>query len=187
MMFAKRIFLVFILTAVATTVGVAQSRRGWGNKTVTGATVNASTSSREEAAPNKLEGTWRAIETFPDTSAFKVLFTFSAGRDEKNGTTIHSDELFLTGGPSCLPTQGVWKRTGDRTFTVTDEGFCFDPSSSPIFLPVGKLTFKSSITLNERGTAFDGIMHVEAFDPNGVSVFMTDGTLHGDRMAAEAP
>jgi hypothetical protein len=185
---ARKTFLALAIIAIACTLVTAQTRRGWGNKTVPGAAANASASNQPgDEAPNKLEGTWRAIETFPDNSAFKVLFTFSAGRDEKNGTTIHSDELFLTGGPSCLPTQGVWKRTGDRTVTVTDEGFCFDPFSSPIFAPVGKLTFKSTITLNARGTAFDGPMHVEAFDPNGVSVFMTDGVLHGDRMQADAP
>src|SRR5689334_22756540 len=143
----RKTFMALTIVAIMCALVSAQSRRGWGNKTVAGATPNAGGSSQgNDDSPNRLDGTWRAIETFPDNSAFKVLFTFSAGRDDKNGTTIHSDELFLTGGPSCLPTQGVWKRTGDRTFTVTDEGFCFDPFASPIFAPVGKLTFKSTLT-----------------------------------------
>ena len=187
----KKICLTLLITALATVAASAQTRHGWGNKIVKAPTpnINSKAAKPNDDGPNdKLTGTWRAIETFPDNSMFKVLFTFSAGSDDKNGTTIHSDELFFTGGPSCLPTQGVWKRTGDRTFTVTDEGFCFDPTSfNPIFAPVGKIQFKSSLTLNNQGIAFDGPMHVEAFDEGGASVFSADGVLHGERMKAEGP
>jgi hypothetical protein len=187
----KTFCLTVLITALTASAVSAQTKHGWGNKTVNG---SAPTNNSKPAPPaaddspkDKIEGTWRTIETFPDNSAFKVLFTFSAGSDDKNGTTIHTDELFFTGGPSCFPSQGVWKRTGDRTFLVTDEGFCFDPFSSPIFGPVGKIQFKSALTLNPQGTALDGPMHVEAFDVNGVSVFTTDGVLHGERMKAEGP
>lgn len=187
----KRIYFILFAMAVTIPVATAQTRRGWGNKAstkVAPAANNAPNQAAEDDGPkNKLEGSWRATETFDDASVFNVLFTFSAGRDDKNGTTIHTDELYLTGGPSCLPTQGVWKRTGERTFIVTDEGFCFDPFGSPIFAPAGKLSFKSAITLNRQGNAFDGTMHVEAFDVNGVSVFATDAILHGERMRAEGP
>jgi len=187
----KKLFLILLATTLSVVTAAAQSKKGWGDKTVGGlpganAKVNAPNQSADDGPKDKIEGTWRATETFPDNSVFKVLFTFSAGRDDKNGTTIHSDELYLTGGPSCLPSQGVWRRTGDRTFVVTDEGFCFDPFGSPIFAPVGKIQFKSAITLNRQG-GFDGNMHVEAFDVNGISVFTADAVLHGDRMRAEGP
>jgi hypothetical protein len=184
------LFLIFI--ALTVTTATAQSKHGWGNKTVSGLKGNAGPKAKnqdpgDDGPKDKIEGTWRATEAFADDSVFKVLFTFSAGRDDKSGTTLHSDELYFTGGPSCFPSQGVWKRTGDRTFVVTDEGFCFDPFGAPIFAPAGKIQFKSAVTLNRQGSAFDGTMHVEAFDVNGVSVFTTDAVLHGDRMRAEGP
>lgn len=187
----KTFCLVLLSTVLTVTSATAQSKHGWGNKTVGGlpgvnSKMNPANQSADDGPKDKIEGTWRATETFPDDSVFKVLFTFSAGRDDKNGTTVHSDELYLTGGPSCLTSQGVWKRTGDRTFIVTDEGFCFDPFGAPIYAPAGKIQFKSAITLNRQG-GFDGTMHVEAFDVDGVSVFTTDAVLHGDRMRAEGP
>ena len=183
----KKLCLTFLITALAAVAISAQPRHGWGNKTVNGPNAAKPAGKPDDGSPNRLEGTWRAFETFPDNSVFKVLFTFSAGRDDKNGTTIHSDELYFTGGPSCFPSQGVWKKTGDRSYVVTDEGFCFDPYGSPIFAPVGKLQFRSAITLNDQGNAFDGPMHIEAFDPNGISVFSADAVLHGERMKAEGP
>jgi hypothetical protein len=192
-MFARRIFLMFIIIAMMATVVTAQSKRGWGNKTVSGAvpSANANTNAANQAADDgpkdKIEGTWRATETFDPQDIFKVLFTFSAGRDDKNGTTLHTDELYFTGGPSCFPSQGVWKRSGDRTFIVTDEGFCFDPLSTPIFAPAGKIRFKSAITLNNQGTAFDGNMHIDGLDTDGNVVFTADAILHGERMRAEGP
>lgn len=188
----NRLCLFLISTALTVTTATAQSKHGWGNKSVGGLpTANANKAAGNQSADDgpkdKIEGTWRATEAFPDNSVFKVLFTFSAGRDDKSGTTIHSDELYFTGGPSCFPSQGVWKRTGGQTFIATDEGFCFDPYGSPIFAPAGKIQFKSAVTLNHQGTAFDGTMHIEAFDVNGVSVFTADAVLHGDRMKAEGP
>jgi hypothetical protein len=188
LMFTKRLFLILLLTAAMATIASAQSKRGWGNKVVrrgNAPTANANAHQGEPGDKNALEGTWRATETFDPESIFKVLFTFSAGRDANSGTAIHSDELYLTGGPSCLPSQGVWKRAGDRDFIATDEGFCFDPFN--VFAPAGKIKFKSAITLNSQGTAFDGTMHVEAFDVEGGLVFMADAALHGERMRAEAP
>jgi hypothetical protein len=188
----KRLCLFLLAAALTVTTAAAQSKHGWGNKTVNGlpgANINKNgpNQSVDDGPKDKIEGTWRATETFPDASVFKVLFTFSAGRDDKSGTAIHSDELYFTGGPSCFPSQGVWKRTGDRTFIATDEGFCFDPYGSPIFAPAGKILFKSAVTLNRQGTSFDGTMSVEAFDVNGISVFTANAILHGDRMLAEGP
>lgn len=188
----KKLCLIILATTVTVASANAQSKRGWGHKTIVGLKGNAVANAKnqdpgDDGPKDKLEGTWRATETFSDDSVFKVLFTFSAGRDDKSGTAIHSDELYFTGGPSCFPTQGVWKRSNDRSFIVTDEGFCFDPYGSPIFAPAGKILFKSSITLNKQGTLFEGTMHIEAFDVNGVSVFSDDAVLHGDRMRAEGP
>jgi hypothetical protein len=190
-MFAKRLFLILLITAMMATIASAQSKRGWGNKTASrGASTqtgntNSGNQNAEEGDRNKLDGTWRATETFGPNDVFKVLFTFGAGKDANNGIVVHSDELFLTGGPSCLSAQGVWKRTGERKFIATDEGFCFDTFNN--LAPAGKIKFKSAISLNNQGTEFDGTMHIDAFDVDGNLVFSTDADLHGVRMRAEAP
>jgi hypothetical protein len=97
----------------------------------------------------------------------------------------HSDNLFFVPAPSCLPAQGVWKRTGDRTFIATDEGFCFDSTQN--FAPGGKIKFKTAIKLNKQGTEFTGHLHFEFFDVFGNLIFSDDATLSGARMQAEAP
>jgi hypothetical protein len=192
-MFGKRLFLILLITATMASITSAQSKRGWGNKSAQQeaktqtASSNTGNQNAEPGDRNGLEGTWRATETFDPQSIFRVLFTFSAGREDNNGTVIHSDELFLTGGPSCLPGQGVWKRAGERKFIATDEGFCFDPFATPIFAPAGKIKFKSAITLNNQGTEFNGTMHIDGFDVDGNIVFTADAALHGTRMRAEAP
>jgi hypothetical protein len=195
-MFAKRLFLIPFVTVMVATVASAQSKHGWGNKTARrGAVTQTTEATTTKAGPqngddddrSSLEGTWRATETFPD-GTFRVLFTFGAGKNGNNGIVVHSDELFFVPSPSCLTSQGVWKRTGERRFIATDEGFCFDSSGQPpTFDPFGKIKFESAIRLNNQGTEFTGNMHIEAFDLDGNLVFSTDADLHGVRMRAEAP
>jgi hypothetical protein len=184
----RKMLSVLIAAALLPAAAQAQSRHGWGDKTVRGGAAGQAAGESQNGEPgdrNALEGTWRATESFGPGGTFKVLFSFHAGRDGNGGTSSHSDELFFTAAPSCLPAQGVWKRTGDRTFVATDEGFCFDTFGG--FAPAGAIKFKSAITLNAQGTAFDGTLHVEGFDAGGNLVFTTDADLHGERMRAEAP
>src|SRR6267378_4272347 len=152
-MLAKRLFPLFVVITMMVTAASAQSK--WGSRgarhaaPTQDANANAGSPSAEDDDRNSLEGTWRTTESFSDGSVFRVLFTFSAGKNANNGTDIHSDELFFVPSPSCLSAQGVWKRTGERRFIATDEGFCFN---SPNFDPFGKIKFKSAIKLNNQGT-----------------------------------
>jgi hypothetical protein len=203
-MVTKRIFLALAITAIMSAVASAQSTggsAGWGAKgagkgRAAGAerVESAGAKTRPESSLEgeegggdglRLEGAWRATETFGDGSVFRILFTFGAGKDADNGVVAHSDELFFTAAPSCLTAQGVWKRTGDRNFIATDEGFCFDTNNG--FAPAGKVKFKAAIRLNEKGSQFKGTLHIEGFDVDGNLVFSDDATLHGTRMRAEPP
>jgi hypothetical protein len=192
-MFAKRLFLILLVTVMMATVAGAQSKR-WGNKTARRGTVtqaantNAGSQNADDDDKNALEGTWRGTETFASGDVFRILFTFGAGKNANNGVVVHSDELFFVPSPSCLPSQGVWKRSGDRRFIATDEGFCFDSSGQPpTFDPFGKIKFESAIRLNNQGSEFTGTMHIEGFDLDGNLVFSDDADLHGVRMRAETP
>ena len=163
-MFSKRIFLSLITTAVMATMVSAQSNdrpAGWAAKmagkgqstttksiqaTVTSASSASSEDAEDEHDRDKGEfgGTYRAIETFSDGSTARALFTFGPGKN--GGIVVHSDELFFVPFPSCISSQGVWKRTDERRLIATDEAFCFDTSTQPFtFDPFGKLKFQSAI------------------------------------------
>jgi hypothetical protein len=191
-MFPKRMFLTIVITAIVASSASAQSRgfdakMSRGKTRVTPAIAASNNNSHDDDDDNnvRLEGTWRATEAFADGSVFRVLFTFGAGKNSNSGVVNHSDELFLVSAPSCLTAQGVWKKKGERNFIATDEGFCFDTNND--FLPDGKVKFKSAIRLNRQGSEFNGRMHIEGFDVNGVLVFEDDALLHAERMPAEAP
>jgi hypothetical protein len=114
-----------------------------------------------------------------------ALFTFGAGQDN-TGIVVHSDNLFFTAAPSCLPAQGVWKKAaGKNTFEATDEGFCFDTFNG--FAPVGKIQFRTSVQVDDKWTTFTGHTYLDAFDPDGNLVFSDNATLQGARMAVVYP
>jgi len=127
-----------------------------------------------------LEGTWRTIEDGfePDIgiNGLPGLLTFSAGANSRNGTVVHTDPGLIDS--SCLPLQGVWKRTGRRSFIGTDENFCADFD----------LRTKYSIKLDRSGNTFeaDYLIEIGGFG-DGIWYFLTAGKLHGERMKAEAP
>src|SRR4051812_27493398 len=70
--------------------------------------------------PN-LEGTWSVVVTPDGGTPFRALATFGSG-----GTVIESS----SGGASDKGGQGVWKRTGGRTFGLTVEQFQYDPAGN---------------------------------------------------------
>ena len=127
-----------------------------------------------------LEGTWRTIEDGfdPDIgiNGLPGLITFSAGANpRKSGTVVHTDPGFIA--PQCLPLQGVWRRTGRRTFIGTDENFCLDFN----------LRTKYLIRLDRSGNTFEADYVIEIGFGDGVFFPLTAGMLHGVRMQAEAP
>ena len=136
-------------------------------------------------APHGIEGTWRVDGVFSGGNTDQALFTFGAGRDNL-GVVTHSDNLFFTAAPSCLPAQGVWKKgPGKNSFVATDEGFCFDTFNN--FAPAGKIQFRTTVTVDDHWTTFTGNTHLVAFDPDGNMVFEDTGTLQGTRMAVVGP
>jgi hypothetical protein len=200
---AMRIFLtltIIVLTGAAANAQSNGQATGWGSKRagkgqspstaiqsvdpISASTVQRS-SRDEDDEKERLEGTWRATESFANGAVFRILLTFGAGKNPDNGVVSHSDELFFTAAPSCLRAQGVWKRNGTRRFIETAEGFCFDTNNG--FAPSGKIKLRSSIKLNTQGIEFTGNLHIEGFDVADNLVFTDDADLRGVRMRAEAP
>lgn len=144
-------------------------------------------SERYGSRHNTLEGTWRTTEDVADLGLFDLpgLFTFSAGSNsDKGGTVVHTDPGLVTLDLTCLPLQGVWKRTGRRTFIGTDENYCDG------VLGFAGIRTKYSITLDRSGNEFHAEYSIEFLDSDGNNAFgdfIARGTVDGVRMRAEAP
>jgi hypothetical protein len=137
----------------------------------------------------KLEGTWlvNAQLQGQDAPPIKILFTFMPGRSENDGTLIDTNEFQLTGNPVCTPDQGVWERRAAREFVATHLTFCFDQTSVPPGNPAGYAKVRDLIKLGKTGETFDLTQYIEAFDPDGNTVFTGTVLGHGVRVHAEAP
>ena len=139
---------------------------------------------------NRLEGTWLVTAVTvedPSQTPFKVLFTFMAGRDENEGTSMDTNDGELTSPIIGTPDQGVWRRTGDRRFINTHLAFLFDETATPAGAPFGSAKVRDVITLDKKGNEFNGRQYVEVFDPHGNLIFVFNVIMHGVRVQAEEP
>ena len=135
-----------------------------------------------------LVGTWLVTATFTDpvgVPPFKVLFSFAPGRNDREGTLIDTNEFQLTPNPVCSPDQGVWERTGSRSFIATHFNFCFDALN--MYVPAGPTKIRDTIRVSHNGETLQMRQYIEGFDTDGNLVFV--GTVEGTgvRIHAEAP
>ena len=151
--------------------------------TIAGMHATAGAQSRTlSSSSKKLEGTWNVTETTGDGFQFQWHYTFGPGRTANDGTLIATSNLDLTPDPIIVPSQGVWIKTGARTFATTRETFSFDSATGA---PVGPAKWRSAITLDATGNAFTGTEHLDVFDLDGNLVFSADDTVEGIRMEVE--
>jgi hypothetical protein len=210
----KRIFLALIVTAMLASVSTSQSNvkhSKWeklarlsqnhssANQSESAVTIDRAAATDDSQTPldqtsiiaadtpkTRLEGTWIITQSMGRDFSETSFYTFGAGKDANEGVAAFSDQFLFVPNPSCLPGQGVWKRTADRSYIGTHESVCYDTDNG--FAPAGFLKFRYSLTLNDPGTALTGRAHLEAFDPDGNPVpFSADLTLRGVRMQAQAP
>ena len=122
--------------------------------------------------PN-VEGTWRVQVTPDGGPPFRALATFGSG-----GTVVESSE-----GSNDKGGQGVWKRTGGRTFGFTVEQFQFDNAGNFI----GTLKLRESDRFMSNSDTYDGVGMIEFRNPDGTLAYTVCARTHGTRMAVEAP
>lgn len=135
---------------------------------------------RAQSTEPRLDGTFDAI--LRSGSFFeKERYTFTSGQAANDGSVIFSNEVDAI--PPCGTDQGVWAKTGPRTYTLTHGAFCFDPSTETSYT----LKWREVITLGPRGNGFTGRGFVEVFDSDGSLLFSAPYTLRGTRMQAETP
>jgi hypothetical protein len=135
---------------------------------------------RAQTTEPKLDGTFDAILT---SGSFreKERYTFTSGQAADDGSVIFSNEVDAI--PPCGTDQGVWAKTGPRTYALTHGAFCFDPSTETSYT----LKFREVITLGPRGNGFTGRGFLEVFDSGGNLLFSAPYTLRGTRMQVENP
>jgi hypothetical protein len=120
--------------------------------------------------PN-VEGTWIVTVTPDGGAAFRALVTFSTG-----GTMVESSQGDKGG-------QGVWKRTGGRTFGFTFEQFQFDLNGTF----TGTLKVRERDEFDQRFASYSGVATIEGRDPSGKLVFSGCARTQAVRMNVEAP
>ena len=124
-----------------------------------------------QSDPN-IEGTWSVNVTFDGgvVPTFRSLESFNAG-----GTMIQSSSA---GDKS---NQGVWRKTGGRTFIYTFEGFQFDPAGT--FL--GTLKVRENAQFDQGSDSYTGVGSIEFRNPEGSLVESFCARTRATRMVAE--
>ena len=115
-----------------------------------------------DAQDNDLTGVWQSVSPtvdcqtgVPNSPPIKVLFNFMQG-----GTMSESDTNEID-GPYRSPSEGIWKRTSGRNYTVRYLYYVFNPDRT--FAVTIKL--RENITLKRNGNSFTGRGTFEVFLP----------------------
>jgi hypothetical protein len=128
----------------------------------------------------RIEGTWNVVLTSGEFQQ-QERFTFLSNNSSKEGSLVFTNEVDAV--PPCGADQGVWRRSGLRTFSTTHGSFCIDVASGA---PAFTTKFRESITLNETASQLTGNGVFEVFDTGGKLLFSAPFTLQGSRMQPEA-
>jgi hypothetical protein len=116
----------------------------------------------EREGSSTLEGTWRVQVTVKDCQTDAVLRTFPGLFAFAKGGTLTE----TTGGqpPSLFtPGFGVWRHTGDRTYTGVFEAFVFSPAG--VWMQTNRFTH--TIELDKDADEFTSTIKLEIFDTSG--------------------
>lgn len=104
----------------------------------------------------------------PDSPKIRVLYTFNQGGTMTEASTDPID------GPYRTSSQGIWKRTGERTFTTVYTHYSFSPDRT--FTVTVKL--KTNITLSEDANSLSESGTFEVLDPNDNNNVVFSGCLN---------
>lgn len=198
-MFAKRIFLASIITAMMATLATAQVQlrgsRGSSKQAAAQSTqsqprddsqVKASGDQSVSVAPNDaddnggLVGSWRATFTpvpgdpvqFPPLPA---LFTFTS-----DGTLVETDGGSLVPFMDTFgsPGHGVWRKVGNRRFELKNIILVVN-SDGTLFLTG---TIRLTVRVSANGDSFQGGGTFSFVDPNGVDFGSGPENISGQRI-----
>jgi hypothetical protein len=123
--------------------------------------------------PN-VEGTWSVMVTPDGGPPFRALASFASG-----GTVVESS----AGGDNDKGGQGVWIRTGARTFGFTVEQFQYDAAGH--FL--GTMKVRERDEFDQAFASYTGVATIEFRDPAGILAFTACARTRATRMVVEEP
>lgn len=134
----------------------------------------------------------------PDAAAIVGLWKFQFISENNpgipDGTVIdnglaawHSDgtEIMNSGlrppptGNFCM---GVWKQTGQSTYSLNHIGLSWDPTGTTF---VGPANIRVRVTLNPNGNSYTGKFTIDQYDPNGNLLVHLAGNVGALRITAD--
>jgi hypothetical protein len=106
-----------------------------------------------------------------------------------DGTEIMNSARSAQDGNFCL---GVWKRTGDRTYSLNHiawQGNVYDPTVPPgvIGAPQDGAQIIEKILLSPDGDSYTGTFTLHAYDTSGNVYTSFTGVLSGKRITTDTP
>jgi hypothetical protein len=125
--------------------------------------------SEDGGSHNGLQGAWRLQLSVRDCQTGAVLRTFPALAAFAKGGTL----TMTTAGqlPSLsTPPLGVWRRTGDHTYSAVSEAFVFSPAGDWI------QTHRLTRVITVEGDEFTDKVALEIFDTSGNLIVTGCGT-----------
>ena len=132
--------------------------------------------SEDGGSHNGLQGAWRLQLTVRDCQTGAVLRTFPALATFAKGGTL----TLTTAGqlPSLsTPPLGIWRHTGDHTYSAVSEAFVFSPAGA--WIQTHRLT--RAIELSSDANEFTDTVTLEIFDTNRNLIATGCGTSAGRR------
>ena len=122
---------------------------------------------QSESQARKIEGTWRVHVAIRNCQSLAVLRTFPAMLTFAQGGTLTETTTGFSPAQRT-PGHGVWRRTGDHSFSTISEAFLFDPSGSWI----GTQRLTQTLEIGENPSQLTSRATNQIFDANG-SVTLT--------------
>jgi hypothetical protein len=110
---------------------------------------------------NNLEGVWQTVVTFSDCQTGATLGSFKALRTIASGGTVaETNPSFPSSG------HGVWRRTGDRRYTVNVMFYAYDPTGDF----GGNAKIVEYIRLSRDADSYTSTSTFQFVDPSGTVV-----------------
>jgi hypothetical protein len=136
----------------------------------------AKSQSEDGGSHNRLQGAWRLQLTIRDCHTGALLRTFPALATFAKGGTL---TMTTAGQPPSLstPPLGVWRHTGDHTYSAVSEAFVFSPAGD--WIQTHRLT--RAIQIGDDTDEFTDTVALQIFDRNDNLIGMGCGTTFATR------
>jgi len=128
---------------------------------------------KSDRSYGSIAGVWQVAYSVNDQVALNTIDTWSSDGNE----FLSADKSPILGNVCA----GVWRSKGLRGAQLHHLGWTFDSSGNP----TGTLVDDESVTLNRRGTTYNGTFDFKFYDTNGNLVKEVTGTHSATRVTVQ--